>query len=380
MNLLRLASVIALCSYTAFALEGDWLAGYQFHTDVSQHTNIDLDQGLIESGDSLSSRVYVMGKNSVKSDGSLRSIGKFSKGAGSKLKGEGFFELFRQYYGFATYADKFVMSALGGTGELRGKSAEFRAEAARRGTKVLNIWMYVIHELEASINDCFDGGVHATPMAIKHWDEGWAFYAGSMEGMDGSGSGVLLYGLAEELCVHFGTCKENGRARINEVILRLYNEGRQQIYDGKCSELISTKIEIVKKMIVPIVQGLTFSATRFKETGRDLNLAAALVYSRGILPFVHHCNESAATTLIWNFAPDAEAPVRDTAEYIAIAMYGELGCMGITCEDFGHIDGLPICATYGDYNPVAGANLASVASFTVKVVDAHDSQQKPVES
>lgn len=38
-----------------------------------------------------------------------------------------------------------------------------------------------------------DGGPHA-------WDEGWAFYAGSTEGTDGSGEGFMLHQLATKRC------------------------------------------------------------------------------------------------------------------------------------------------------------------------------------
>lgn len=353
--------LLLLYSSLSLAKENSWLAGYQFHSDVAQHSKIDLDQLVIESEDPESSKIYALGKNSVKSDGSMRSISGFSTSAGRKLENEGFFELYQKYYGISTYADKFIVSSFGGTGELRDKSASFLSEASKKGTKVLNVWMYVIHELEESINDCFD---ESKIKSVKHWDEGWAFYAGSMERADGSGSGVLLYALAEELCEKFQKCSEDGRSIINSDILKLYNHGRDLIYEQKCAAVIDVKIDIVKKMTVPLVQGLLHSASQFKETQMDKYHAAGLVYSRGFLPILDYCNSSAAEIISQNFGPEVDNPISDSLNLIANTLFKELKCMGITCNDVVKMDGLPNCASEGEYKTIPGTNIPSVAEFS----------------
>ena len=347
----------------SYANEFGRLAGYEFHSDVSQHSYIDLDQVVIENNEPEASRIYSLGKNSIKSDGSLRSISGFSTSAGTKLKNEGFFELYRDYYGFPMYAHEFVVSALGGTGDFRNKPSSFRSESTRLGTKVLNIWMYVIHELEASINDCFDTSDTGEAKSIKHWDEGWAFYAGSLEGDDGSGYGVLLYDIAEKLCPHFGKCSNNGGSIINDEIMKLYNKGRDLIYERKCPSLIDLKIEIVKKMTAPLVQGLLYSASEYKKTQDDDYHATGLVYSRGFQPILSHCNTSSAEILWKNFAPNLENPVSDSLDVISSAVFKELKCMGITCDDVGKLDGLADCSSEGEYKSIPGANLPSIAEY-----------------
>lgn len=47
--------------------------------------------------------------------------------------------------------------------------------------------MYVIHELEDAIKDCNNGDLTANDGGPHAWDEGWAFYAGSLEGSTGEG-------------------------------------------------------------------------------------------------------------------------------------------------------------------------------------------------
>ena len=79
----------------------------------------------------------------------------------------------------AKWADTFITkdySAISrdvGTNQLIKKGANYQA-----------VWMYVLHELEDAIGDCYAGDILAndnTPTggAPHAWDEGWAFYAGS---------------------------------------------------------------------------------------------------------------------------------------------------------------------------------------------------------
>jgi len=137
---------------------------------------------------------------------------------------------FYDYYGDFDYADKWVSAALAGESmsfssgkhgpndfSVLGDAA--RVEAVKKGTAYMNVWMYVIREFEDAIDDCThcesecnefsvnSGSVHA-------WDEGVAFYTGSLEGSaDGGGDGgKLVYRLAEKRCANFGTCGVSGDA------------------------------------------------------------------------------------------------------------------------------------------------------------------------
>lgn len=363
------ALMVLLCfSQTALSASAGTLAGFELEKDVSQHARIDLDQQVLDQGGIMSGRVYGMGNHSMKSDGSMRTIRGFSTSSGQKLKNEGYYELYRSFYGSSSYADQFVMAALGGTGELRDLSKIFRTEAARMGTKVLSIWMYVIHELESAVNDCYEGGSLGVSQGVKHWEEGWAFYAGSLEGPDGSGSGTLLYALAEEYCALFGTCSKNGRAAVNDALLLLYKEGRQQIQAENCAEVIDTKIKIIRKMIVPLVQGFLLNTIRAKPEGpkQEIAHASGLVFSRGILPLISHCNQQSVYILERNFMPEAEPPMIDTVWFVADILYGELSCMGINCEDIGSMEGLPMCWVSKEFDLIPGSDRLSIAKINPK--------------
>lgn len=123
--------------------------------------------------------------------------------------------------------------------------------------------MYVIHELEDAILDCEKGNLDANDGGPHAWDEGWAFYAGSLEGEQGTGEGVHLYALAEKRCENFKTCTgdqdgddASGTAAINERLLELFEDGQSKLVNEDCSGAESVKDEIRKLMLVPLIQGM----------------------------------------------------------------------------------------------------------------------------
>merc|ERR1712023_137777 len=104
-----------------------------------------------------------------------------------------------------TYADDFVQDALAGTGAFVGAADISREECANKGSAYMNVWMYVIHEMEDALNDCVAGDVADNDGGVHAWDEAVAFYSGSLEGTSAGGdsSGVLLYRLAEKRCTNY---------------------------------------------------------------------------------------------------------------------------------------------------------------------------------
>ena len=74
------------------------------------------------------SEIYANGVNSVKSDGSVRTIGGFAAGEGKKHGVD-------TYYGTATPLDDFVSAALNGTGVWAGESDAVRKQGVQKGIK-----------------------------------------------------------------------------------------------------------------------------------------------------------------------------------------------------------------------------------------------------
>ena len=132
------------------------------------------------------------------------------------------FMQFYNYYGDLDYADKWVLAALDATAltYTNGMVADFssttganvytRVDAVKKGTAYMNTWMYVIREFEDAIDDCTTSSIDNNYDAAHAWDEGVAFWTGSLEGKDGYSSGKQIYALAEKRCKNYKTCGPNG--------------------------------------------------------------------------------------------------------------------------------------------------------------------------
>jgi len=101
-------------------------------------------------------------------------------------------KFFHDYYGDAAYADKWVQAALSGgrTDYTSGRgNADFstygfdgRAECVKKGTAYMNIFMYVVREFEDALDDCKSNCINCNDDPVHAWDEGVAFYSGTLEG------------------------------------------------------------------------------------------------------------------------------------------------------------------------------------------------------
>ena len=142
-----------------------------------------------------------------------------------------------------------------------------RKEAVKKGSAYMNVWMYAIREFEDAIDDCTscDGECNEYSLnsgSVHAWDEGVAFYTGSLEGTEtgGDSGGKLVYRLAEKRCENFGTCGPNGdatsgTAAVNIELFTLFAEGARLLERGECSLVRPVVDAIVSEMTVPLVQG-----------------------------------------------------------------------------------------------------------------------------
>merc|ERR1719515_212138 len=174
-------------------------------------TQADIDAAV--DGDSCTGKTTNDAKgNSVKGSGAIRTLQGFATSGAAKMSTEKWWNVYKNYWGDDNYADTYAMAALDGTGATAGKSNVMRAELVKKGIAYQAVWMYVLHEFEDAIMDCLSGNIFDNEASTvggdspHAWDEGWAFYAGSLEGTDGSGSGQMIHQLAEKRCADFGTC------------------------------------------------------------------------------------------------------------------------------------------------------------------------------
>ena len=210
------------------------IAGYFPGSDVTQHNALDGDQAnmqtALKTADfTTATTAYATGGSST-SKGKFRTLKGFSTGAQGKMYDNcpgcphKHYEQFYDYYGDFNYADKWVSAALAGT-DMSFTSGKHgpnnfatlgdvaRVEAVQKGSVYMNVWIYAIGEFEDAIDDCTsctsDCNEHSTNSGSVHaWDEGVAFYTGSLEGtaQGGNDNGAMVYRLAEKRCGNFGTC------------------------------------------------------------------------------------------------------------------------------------------------------------------------------
>ena len=293
------------------------------------------------------------------------------------------YKKFFDYYGDYDYADKWVTAALDGAtytpahaatthapgGAFGSMTQAARQEAVQKGTAYQNVWMYIIREFEDAIDDCklctsncneFSDSVGKTGQynAVHAWDEGVAFYTGSLAGTtaEHTSKGKMVFALAEKRCENFGTCTgAGGLSHVNEDLFKLFAEGRDKLhYTGTstCDQARPILDDIIRLMTVPLVQGtLRYAYKAGHMNGVDnaksdqtaKNHAEGATFAQALLPLVHHCDAAAAKVVSDNMKFDGQTfasgggitgTTPDTAA-VKAALEKTYSCLGITCAQVG---------------------------------------------
>lgn len=257
------------------------------------------------------------------------------------MAGEKWYEIYRSYWKDDAYADSFTKSACQGTGSFGESvspliSTTSRGEGCKKGSAYQNVWMYVIHEMEACISDCKSGIIG------KHWDEAVAFYSGSLIGTDGSESiGVMPFGLAERRCTNFGTCdgdnddQSSYQSLVNDHIFDLFNAGKEYQLTLQCNQLESTKEAIVTKMAIPLIQA-TFRylyLADLQETEKER--AELWAFAAAVLPYINYFDADTAAMVRANSEITNQVTVPSGYAEVKQAIESQYSAMGITCADVG---------------------------------------------
>merc|ERR1712164_19780 len=343
------------------------IAGYEPASDVIQHSRIDLDVDNIindlpsknsgdindctdnkcnfngatlsgEAGDSYS--VWTNGEFSAKSSG-LRTIRGFASGAAATkssgnaatdvdYKDNGFISVMNAYWkkkglNEFTWGEQIVEAAFKGTtiGDIDFSKVgwDFRKETIGKGIVYLNVFPYVIWEMQDAINDCKAGKLSANADSVHAWDEAVAFYTGSLEGTTqggdvgltgGYGEGELQFTLAEKRCKNFGTCTadfdmnpHDGYSEVNKKIFALFSAGRDEILSAvdstrsdKCEPVVETMNEISGLMLVPFIQGVQRYLYKTAQGTASAKEAGELfAFASAVLPFIDAVDSTAADKL-----------------------------------------------------------------------------------
>merc|ERR1712159_122060 len=356
--------------------------------------------------------IYTAGKNSLKSS-SVRSIAGFASSIGTKESGPsgakvaakdnqfiGAMNTFWKSKGLneLTWGQDIIEAAFKGEKVKDGSGSktkfdfgvvgrDFRKEVIQKGMIYLNIFPYVIWEMQDAINDCNAGSLADNTQSycsssdtycgqsVHAWDEAVAFFAGSLEsvtkgGVTGYSGGYLQYYLADKRCENFGTCTASydtnpdeyaGESKVNEEIIALFQRGEDEISAAvditsttsaaaktKCDVPAKTMEEVATKMLVPFIQGTIRYLYKTQTTsGRTAKQAGELfAFASTILPFIHAVDPAAAKMLythVWEMPADPADDVNTLADIKSAieATYPKLGFGAgigtIKCSDIGQL-------------------------------------------
>lgn len=286
------------------------------------------------------------------------------------------FTYFYDYYGAYDYANQWVLAALDGTTtNFRNGNADFndfglvgREEAVKKGTAYMNVFMYVLREFEDALDDCKENCIACNDDPVHAWDEGVAFYTGSLEGQDGAGEGNLLYSLADKRCANYKTCGAEGNslqgtAKNNYDLFDLFTVGQHQLLMGNCISARETKNRIADLMYAPLIQGAIRYAYKVdKLQGEEKEKAEGATFAAAVLPRIHAISPEAADTIYTNMKVGASSTSFEAVKSAFESTYADIG---ITCA---HVGGLWNEATSGYYEGMSPCVDASTTAAQSKNV------------
>jgi len=384
-----------------------YIAGYEPQSDVVEHSEIDLDvrdiidllpeadSGLLEDCTNCdwdttyqadiqaAFAIWENGKNSAKST-SNRTIAGFSSGAATKSSGNGvdtdvdykdniYIAAMNSYWerkglhmytwGYDIIEDTFLGEEIANTINMGAVGDDFRREVIQKGIVYLNIFPYVIWEMQDALNDCNMGVVTMNDNSVHAWDEAVAFYTGSLEGVSpGGNAGLdscadgnceLQFMLADKRCTNFGTCTADwdnnptaGYSVVNRDIFRLFTSGRDQILGAnhtlECPGINETMNEIAGRMLIPFIQGVQRYLYKTKDRQSAKEAGELFAFASAVLPFIDLVDSEAAEMLFdraWNL--DYTSHSWEEIKYAIEDTYPELGLGAgrgvVTCAQVGEL-------------------------------------------
>jgi hypothetical protein len=168
-------------------------------------------------------------------------------------------------------------------------------------------------------------------------DAAAAYYLGSME--DGSGSGKLLYSIADVECKEFKTCSTSGnsikgQARANYEIMNRLKDMQLNVTNRACPEARAHKDQISKWIKVTLIQGtLRYAYKRqYNASLSSVDVANGAVYAASIVPFISACSFTDAEIINDNM----EITARNTNfELVKSTFERQYTCLGVKCSDIG---------------------------------------------
>lgn len=294
------------------------------------------------------------------------------------------YKKYYEYYGAYDYANQIVLAAFEGSPTtFNNFNNDFgiygfagREQIIKKATAYMNIYMYVIREMEDALDDCQEACTieNCNDDPVHAWDEGVAFYTGSLEGTDGSKSGNLLYALADKRCFNFKTCGDladstSGTSKVNIEIFKNFSIGKNKINRGQCASARAEKEAIEKLMMIPLIQGtLRYAWKTDVEAYSETAEAEGTIFALAIAPMVAACDPAAARVIEQNLF----AGQRNAADFAAVkaAFENNYECMGVDGAMVGGLYDSALGTYYAGARPSSSSTLSMAVGAGVAAITA----------
>jgi hypothetical protein len=332
--------LVTLYAMLPLAAAQSILTFYMPDTDISTTSQLDVSQAALESalGESPINWAGALTAYTSTANGDT-SLQALSTGAQAAMGGQTLFDMYKAYFSNnADYASDRVTGALSDpvTGicasvcQTSGTPCDqCRKEISKKSSNYMGVWMWIIGKMETAVAAC--GG---TP--LPDWDDALAYYSGSREGADGSGSGKFIYHLADKRAENYDTRFSNGTSNVNVEIIQQFRNGKDSLASGDCAGATAAKSRIVTLMSIPLVQGsLRYAYKVGVLAGGSKERAEGDVFSAAILPRIHNCNANAAAQIVTNMDYNAATPMVDGFASVKAAFESVYDCLGISCGEIG---------------------------------------------
>ena len=229
--------------------------------------------------------------------------------------------------------DSSILSRTSNLGQLIAESA-----------MVLNLWMYIAHEIYDTLDDCedsfgmpnHDGGLTRNSGSAYALDEAIAYWIGSDQD-GGSSYGHSLYALTQVAGELFGTISFGSEARANSELVELYHSGRAflafpdsctgQAGDIAFNELHIIANKMVSRMMIPLIQMLIHSL-------REGDTDRIKIYSVAVVPQISACSDM-DHAFLKSVLIDGDDYKNDMFYTILHTLQKNFDCLGISCDDVG---------------------------------------------
>ena len=327
-----------------------------------------LDGGSTCTATSNAYDIWLEGQNSAKSS-AMRKISGFASGAAAKSSGHGvdykdnkYITIMNKYWKSKgldehTWGYDMIKAAFDGT-IVTGNSdlnfgtvgRDFRKEAIQKGIVYLNVFPYVIWEMQDQVNDCNAGTLtNNDDDSVHAWDEAVAFYAGSTVGTSygTSTTGKLQFALGDKRCKNFKTCTNgfSGGSQVNADILALFNTGKEAARtgeDGDCDTLDTLMDKISALSLVPFVQGVMRYLYKTKSVASAKEAGELWAFATAALPFVNEVDPVAAEKLYqraWkgDFSTNSYEEIKSGVESTLTRLGAGDGVGLVTCSMVGDL-------------------------------------------